>query len=556
MKKLMMPMVVLLLFSLVACAAPQGAQPAATSAVQQTQTTAGQTAAAATTSEQEPEPDSNAYEKPLVVSMNVTEAEKCGTHVRNEYIKERFNLTFEYIPINTADWNESIRTWIATDDAPDLIYWNLKGAQANEYKSWSRQGAFSPFLAEYFDDRPLLKEVYDTSPSIAALTVNDNLYGFPSLRDNPVEAENCYGSNWCYRRDWAIAVGKYKDDDIYTWDEWLDLIRTVLKEDPGDNGPGVTAGLLMPPATFPGGASLFINPPAAEGNETCTYIEVDGQYVWPPALDDYKKSVKATYDMYQEGLIYRDNILFKGNEHRDMIEAGLGFAAYNINGSLNAITERMLRDNVIDDYNDFGIAIVSAWDGNWYMTQTEDFWCITALSHKIGQEKIDRVLDFWEYLKTDDGIRLRWLGIEGVDFVRTGDGLRDLDLLWEKDPATGGYIDPYVNYAFIEAAAAENPRQNPPGSVPYQYDEIDRLWAIRASGRLPNLLKPFDYFVTFGSAPNKDIYGSFGAETKARIVSLMAQPDIDIEAEWDKYVAEKMPDVQLVLDEINGGKME
>ena len=159
--------------------------------------------------------------------MNVMNAERNGQDVRSQYIKDNFNLTFEYIPVNWGDWNEKVRMWIATDDAPDLVWWDLKGAQAQEYSSWAAQGAFAPFKANYFNDRPNLKNVYDNSPSVPVLSVDGELYAWPSMRDNLPEAQSCYTSVWDYRRDWARAVGKFNEDDIYTWDEWIDLLRAI-----------------------------------------------------------------------------------------------------------------------------------------------------------------------------------------------------------------------------------------------------------------------------------------------------------------------------------------
>ena len=70
-------------------------------------------------------PAADAELDPIVLSMNVLDAEKHGNHARNEYVKEKFNLTFDYIPVSWGDWNEKVQTWIATDDAPDLINWLL-----------------------------------------------------------------------------------------------------------------------------------------------------------------------------------------------------------------------------------------------------------------------------------------------------------------------------------------------------------------------------------------------------------------------------------------------
>lgn len=494
------------------------------------------------------------YSTPIQVSMNVMNAEKNGNHARNEYIKEKFNLTFEYIPVSWGDWNDKIRTWVATDDAPDLIWWDLKGAQATEYRSWAQQGAFAPFKAEYFtDERPNLKDTYENGLSIDALSVDGELYAWPSLRDNPAEAQSCYTSHWCYRRDWAKDVGLYKENDIYSWDEWLDLIRAVLEQDPGGNGVA-NAGLVMATWAFPHAPALFIGPPAAEGNETCSYILVDGEYVWPPTLDTYKQGVKITYDMYQEGLIYPDNMVFTGTESDDMIKSGLAFATYNVTGSLNSWTTDMIKDGVIDEREDFGIAIVTGWDGNWYMTQTEDYWTVTAMNHKLEDDpaKIARILDFWEYLQTTEGIRLRTWGIEGQDYTVIGDAVEDVELLWDFDEQTQTYISPYVNDEFNEANGSENgPTVIGPGTIAYQYEERDRLWNTFASGEIPTVVKVFDYNVSFGSAENKDKYGSFGTEVKTKLSELIAQPNIDIEAEWDAFIETMMPRVQLVLDELN-----
>lgn len=266
--------------------------------------------------------EAGAYDTPLEISMSVRYADQCGTHVRNEIIKEKFNLTFEYVPVNWSDWNEKIRTWIAMDDAPDILHMDLKGAQSNEFKSWAKQGAFSPFLEEYFASRPNLKKVYDESPTIPYLKVDGVLYGWPGLNSYRGYDDRVDDPYWTYRRDWAKAVGKYKENDIYTWEEWLDLIRTVMEEDPGNNGPGNTAGLVMPPWAFPHAPVLLIGPPATDGNESCSYFQQDGVYVWPPATEEYKTGVKITYDMYQEGLIYQDNILFTSSENVDMFVGG------------------------------------------------------------------------------------------------------------------------------------------------------------------------------------------------------------------------------------------
>lgn len=500
--------------------------------------------------------EAGAYDTPLEISMSVRYADQCGTHVRNEIIKEKFNLTFEYVPVNWSDWNEKIRTWIAMDDAPDILHMDLKGAQSNEFKSWAKQGAFSPFLEEYFASRPNLKKVYDESPTIPYLKVDGVLYGWPGLNSYRGYDDRVDDPYWTYRRDWAKAVGKYKENDIYTWEEWLDLIRTVMEEDPGNNGPGNTAGLVMPPWAFPHAPVLLIGPPATDGNESCSYFQQDGVYVWPPATEEYKTGVKITYDMYQEGLIYQDNILFTSSENVDMFVGGLAFAVYAHFGSLNSSSLNMLEAGIIDERSDIGSAAVLAYDGKMYLTQVADYWGVTCFRHDLEQEKIDRAMDLWEYLRTNEGIQMRWMGKEGVDYRVTGPDLYDVEVLWEYDEETQSYVDPYADFKFEEAQPAGSVPTPAPYEDTFRFDEHKKIFDVFNSGEVDAVLKPYDYFISFGSAPNKDKYGDFASIVKERFISLLAQPDIDVEAEWDAFIEEMMPQVQPVLDEINNGELQ
>lgn len=544
MKKLLtLVLALLMVLSLVACS------PAETPA-ESPADTAGAESPASDGGDAVEEPAEGSELEPVVLSQNVLEAEKHGNHARNEFVKEKFNLTYEYIPVSWGDWNEKIRTWVSTDDAPDLINWDLKAASSTEYFDWANQGAFAPITEEAVAPYEELYSFYQTSESVAAYKVDGELYCWPANRNNPPEIDNVYTSYYVIRKDWAEAVGLYQEDDEYTWEEWKELLRAIIAQDPGGNGAS-NAGIVLPTWGFPNGAVTFLNAPAAEGNETCSYIKVDGQYVWPAATEEYKAAVVETYNMYQEGLIYRDNISFTGTESDDMFKAGLAFAAYNVAGSMNSWTTDMIRDGIIDERGDVAPAVVYGMDGKWYMTQTEDYWTVTAFNHNITEEKMDRALMFWNYLNTTEGIRLRWLGIEGVDYEVTGPNPEDVEILWEYDEETETYISPYVNDAFNEASPAGLAPTGNPAEIQFQYDLQQIVWDKMAEGKAT--IKELDYEMSVFSGPNKDRYGTFGSDAKERMTQILADPNCDPAAEWDAFIEEMMPRVQPVLDELNAG---
>ena len=311
-------------------------------------------------------------------------------------------------------------------------------------------------------------------------------------------------------------------------------------------------GLALPTWAFPTGLG-FLNGPAAEGNETCSYIidEATGLYVWPAATEAYKAAVVETYDWYQKGLIDPDNISFTGTEADDKFKAGLTFAAYSATGSANSWSTDMIRDGIIADRDALRPAVVYGMDGKWYMTQTEDYWTVTSFNHKIEDVKKERALMFWEYLHTDEGILLRWLGVPGKDYNKTGDGLRDVEILWEYDEATGTYISPYVNDSFNEANGACNGKPGNPAEIAYQEELKQIVWDKMAEGKAT--IKPVDYQMAVFQGENKSKYGTFGADAKEAWTVILATPNCDPAAEWDKFVETMMPRVQPVLDELNTG---
>lgn len=484
----------------------------------------------------------------IKVSINVMEAEKNGNNPKMDYVLERFGLDFEYWPVSWGDWNEKINTWISTGDTPDLIWWDLKGVQSNQYRTWARQGAFSPIPYEMIAKYPHLQDRVDNMESFKHLEVDGKLYAWPSSRRYDPMVKNTYGSVWTYRRDWAKAVGLHNEDDIYEWEEWKNLIRTVIEKDPGGNGPGNTAGLVMPTWAFPHAPVLFIGSVPAEGNETCSYIKVDGEWIWPPMLESYKEEVVETWKMFQEGLIWKDNMSFSGTEDEEMFKAGRAFARYQTGiWVLNDWTQEMMENDIIDSPDAVAPVIIKDRNGDVWMTQTEDYWTVTAFSSKVDEKKMDRVLEFWDFLNSEEGLLFNELGFEGKDYEIGSDG--KVKVLWEIDPKTGGYISPYRDYAFGAFTPATLIPE--PKHTDQEYGVKEFVGLYEKLNKLNFKVKPFDYEMSFFSAPNKDKYGNFGADAKAKLAEIIANPNIDPAAEWEAWVESMMPRVQPILDELN-----
>ena len=127
-----------------------------------------------------------------------------------------------------------------------------------------------------------------------------------------------------------------------------------------------------------------------------------------------------------------------------------------------------------------------------------------------------------------------------------------INLLWEKDEA-GTYVDPYPFREYYtrlsvydNAANFTNVSKNPQ-DVEDVRSAMD--WSVENIG---DKVKVLDYVQTYTTTPNKDKLGTFTAQTKAKVIDLLANSTGDtIEADWRAWIAEMMPQVQPVLDDLN-----
>ena len=85
-------------------------------------------------------------------------------------------------------------------------------------------------------------------------------------------------------------------------------------------------------------------------------------------------------------------------------------------------SKEMLENGVIEKDTDMGPAIVKDRNGDVWLTQTEDYWTVTAFSNKVDDEKMDRILEFWDFLNSEEGLLFNELGFEGKDYEIDANG--------------------------------------------------------------------------------------------------------------------------------------
>lgn len=535
-------LVLILALGCVACSAPaQAPEDAADPAVQSPEAPAAET--------------DSAFAEHVTFTMNTTSDPPAEDDALWNYYTDKFNFTVDWVPLQYAERFDKLRIWIATDDLPDVVWIGLNDVIYSEYITWMNSGMFAevPSLDAY----PNIQAMYDQEAMLGdeLCTFDGKLMSLPAMRDS-ASYDFMINMGIGYRADWAEKLGMRNEGDVYTWDEFMNLLQAFIEQDPGGNGAGNTYGLCTRMGYFPDILGIWQTNPTPWTFEEPGYIEMDGQYVWYPSTDAYIEGLKIVKDLYDRGIIWPDNVIDSSETlYRELYVAGqMGAMAQNLSlGFVSQVRDDMLKvDPSLERDKVYAIAKISnpGTEDEFYQHAVASYWSCVAFSLKATDAQKDRFLATQDWNLSPEGLNLGLYGLEGTDFTVNDDG--SINLLWEKDEA-GTYVDPYPFREYYtrlsvydNAANFTNVSKNPQ-DVEDVRSAMD--WSVENIG---DKVKVLDYVQTYTTTPNKDKLGTFTAQTKAKVIDLLANSTGDtIEADWRAWIAEMMPQVQPVLDDLN-----
>ena len=535
-------LVLILALGCVACSAPaQAPEDAADPAAQSPEAPAAET--------------DSAFAEHVTFTMNTTSDPPAEDDALWNYYTDKFNFTVDWVPLQYAERFDKLRIWIATDDLPDVVWIGLNDVIYSEYITWMNSGMFAevPSLDAY----PNIQAMYDQEAMLGdeLCTFDGKLMSLPAMRDS-ASYDFMINMGIGYRADWAEKLGMRNEGDVYTWDEFMNLLQAFIEQDPGGNGAGNTYGLCTRMGYFPDILGIWQTNPTPWTFEEPGYIEMDGQYVWYPSTDAYIEGLKIVKDLYDRGIIWPDNVIDSSETlYRELYVAGqMGAMAQNLSlGFVSQVRDDMLKvDPSLERDKVYAIAKISnpGTEDEFYQHAVASYWSCVAFSLKATDAQKDRFLATQDWNLSPEGLNLGLYGLEGTDFTVNDDG--SINLLWEKDEA-GTYVDPYPFREYYtrlsvydNAANFTNVSKNPQ-DVEDVRSAMD--WSVENIG---DKVKVLDYVQTYTTTPNKDKLGTFTAQTKAKVIDLIANSTLEtIEAEWQAWIDEMMPQVQPVLDDLN-----
>lgn len=492
-------------------------------------------------------------QEPVTLTVNNRNAEVLGDDALWDFFTEKFNVTIEPIPMSFNERHEKARIWVSTGDMPDLLWMDLDEKMFAEYANWVRQGMFTayPSIEELRTIYPNLAAHYDlpNNKNDELMTIDGAQYAHPGYR-GALDKPYLSGMGWTYRADWAETLGMRNEGDIYTWQEWTDLIKAFIEQDPGGNGSGKTLGM---------GTEIFYFPQAFGVYQSSSelgfgaFSTQDGEYVWTAARPETLEGLQEVKKLWDEKIIWQDNPL--GLAPTDQYTAGLMgtiFTFPNIGGLQN------MRNTMTENFPDIdarkasAAAYVIGVDGTMWLKESQNYWGGVVMSNEITDAQKDRWLAMLDWLVTDEGYLFRKYGLKDIDYRIESDGT--VTCLWPDDPNNPGLLDdPYPDsvrdlYMYATSDIDESILR----SYSFSEDSITD-WTTKMDFLYENgFVRSFDFKSSYLSAPNKDQSGNFITEVSDKMVELLTTSSAEeLPGLWNAWIESMDPKVQPVLDELN-----
>jgi len=340
--------------------------------------------------------DDGANDEPLELSMILPLFEE-APDMNNEFwteFQKRTNtkLNIEWVP--SGDFDTKFDLVLSSGSLPDVL-WAPNINNPNLIKA-IENGAFwevGQFFGD-FSNYPNLKE--NSSPNAWKIVdMNGEIYGVPRFRPSVDQGIKI-------RKDWLDNLGLPVPT---TLEEYADALEAMVKEDPDGNGKDDTIGYVH----SYGGTGIHAAFSVGFGAFDPEY-DADGGMIHYNMHPGFVDTVDYFRDMYARGILPKEFATISQTQTQELFESGKA-ASY----IRNIWRAWMFQESIKKVEPNAEVAIIDLEGPKGPAVQLEPgVYGALMLSHELPEEKVKRILDYFELTNSEEFFEMIFYGVEGV----------------------------------------------------------------------------------------------------------------------------------------------
>ena len=211
-----------------------------------------------------------------------------GSDPYTDVIKQKFGVEIEPSSYDYNSWGEQVMGEVNGDNIGDVFHFDLESFNfGNTYKNWAEGGVVKA-LPRDLSKWPNVKKIIDQTSNVDYLKIDGDIYGIPLAYNQDDPSKDFSSFTYVYRRDWLrqIDPNLVHDDDVYTWDEFKNIIEKFSLRDDVQAGNSCAIGDVA--WGFPSLTNFFKDSPH------CYSVQPDGTVVNAFTTQGYQEGLELT----------------------------------------------------------------------------------------------------------------------------------------------------------------------------------------------------------------------------------------------------------------------
>jgi ABC-type glycerol-3-phosphate transport system substrate-binding protein len=421
-------------------------------------------------------------------------------------INEKFNIKIKIITSPYETWIEKYNIYVTSGDIPDLSV--TTGPGTASFNDWAAQGIYMDLLDLYNQHCPNIQKYLSDDIVEAHKMEGGKLYGIPkpSLSD----------TTYAIRADWLRNLNLEMPK---TLDELYVILKAFKDNDPDQNNKDDTYGLCaedtLSTIDFIFRAFGCSVPP----NRAENWIpDGNGKLTSAILAPGMKDAIVYLNKLFQEGILDQEWMLTKSQAWQDKIFTGkVGFMAASYQQMIN-FTEAKIKANdpacelqVVDG--------VTGPTGLNVRPMQKGFYMVSSISKDVTRP--EKILEFIDFLMTDEGDIMIQNGLEGLTYTKSADGsiVRDEEAIKNYGMEGGHKFRQIMQSTKINVLPKDDPRSA----------GLTEMAQILYEG-------PFYPAPTLQPSSLKEVATIQGADYVMNSVAQIVITEGDPAAEWDAFI--------------------